>query len=253
MSLTPDWPVTGIWLSARRSTPFWIHDQATDMVSFDAVEQLKRSLTDKFVIVDTQSPELRRFVGLTGRVKTVNMSGRALVQFDGPVDIGWYDIDPSYLTVVDQPLPKKVAEAKPAEASAKKAPAAKPTGGKSPLELAREQAAAKAAGGAAKPAAAKPAGGMSPLEMARAQGAAKSGGAAPAKPTGGKSPLELAREQGAAKSAKGAAAPPAAETPPPAAAPATPAPAPAASLTDENGKPLSKIELARRQGAFKGK
>ena len=72
-------------------------------MSIQRAEQLKRELTDKFVVVADGVPELRRFAGLTGRVKTVNMSSRALVQFDGPADIGWYDIDPSYLVVVDAP------------------------------------------------------------------------------------------------------------------------------------------------------
>ena len=199
------------------------------MVSFADVENLKQQWTDKFVVVDKNAPELRRFVGLTGTVKTVNMSGRALVQFDGPVDIAWYDIDPSFLTVIDQPLPKKVEakteHAKPA-ATAKPAAAKPAAGGKSPLELAREQA-------------------------AKAQGA---------KAAGGKSPLELAREQAAkALAAKAQASAPAAEAPASEApvveeAPAAEAPAPAkpVSTTDESGKPLSKIELARRQGAFKG-
>lgn len=197
------------------------------MVSFAEIEQLKQQLTDKYVVIDKNAPELRRFAGLTGLVKTVNMSGRALVQFDGPVDIAWYDIDPSFLTVVDKPLPKK-AETKH-EPAAKPAAAAKPAvGGKSPLELAREQA-AKAAGG-------KP---------------------APAKPAGGKSPLELAREQAAkAQAAKAQAAAPAAEAPAAEVAPpAEAAPAPAAkkaAMTDENGKPLSPLEMARRMGAFKG-
>lgn len=194
------------------------------MVSFAEVEQLKQELTDKFVVVDKNAPELRRFVGLTGLVKTVNMSGRALVQFDGPVDIAWYDIDPSFLTVVDKPLPKKVeAKAEPAVKPAAAKPAA--AGGKSPLELAREQA-AKAAGGVAKPA-------------------------------GGKSPLELAREQAAkAQAAKAQAAAPAPETastPETAPAAQTPAPAAAPPKTDASGKPLSPLELARMQGAFKGK
>lgn len=195
------------------------------MVSFAEIEQLKQQLTDKYVVIDKNAPELRRFAGLTGLVKTVNMSGRALVQFDGPVDIAWYDIDPSFLTVVDKPLPKK-AETKH-EPAAKPAAAAKPpAGGKSPLELAREQA-AKAVGG-------KP---------------------APAKPAGGKSPLELAREQAAkAQAAKAQAAAPAAEAPAAEVAPPAEA-APAAkkaAMTDENGKPLSPLEMARRMGAFKG-
>ena len=118
-------------------------------MSIEIAEKLKSQLTDKYVVVKQGVPELRRFATLTGRVKTVNMSGRALVEFNGPVDIGWYDIDPEYLTVVEAPVakaapgkhaaPAKGAEAaKPAAAAAKPAAAAgaKPAG-KSPLEMAR--------------------------------------------------------------------------------------------------------------------
>ena len=73
---------------------------------FEQVETLKKRYTDKWVEVDAAVPELRRFKGLTGQVKTVNMSGRALVQFEHPVDISWYDIDPYYLKVVDKPEQK---------------------------------------------------------------------------------------------------------------------------------------------------
>lgn len=200
-------------------------------MSIHLAEKLKQKLTDKYVIVDASVPELKRFANWTGRVKTVNMNCRALVEFDGPVDIGWYDIDPAYLTVVDGPRPKAVAEAKPAAAPAA-ASAAKPvaTGGKSPLDAIRAAGAAKA-GGAAAPAAggAKP----SPLDMIRKQGAAKAGEA----PT--------------------AAAPTAAEAAPPAAAPApaaAPKPAtaaPAAPTTGPDGKPLSKLDMIRMQGAKK--
>lgn len=91
---------------------------------FEQIEQLKRQYTDKLVMVDPNRPELARFHGQTGQVKTVNMSGRALVQFDANNNIGWYDIDPSFLTVIDQPLPprEKAAEAAPK----KTAPAPKP-------------------------------------------------------------------------------------------------------------------------------
>src|SRR5438477_6558085 len=113
-------------------------------MSFEQVETLKKQYTDKYVEVDAAVSELRRFKGLTGVVKTVNMSGRALVQFDHPVDISWYDIDPSYLKVVDQPL-RKVEPAKHA-AEGEKKPAAE------------VKAAPVAKPGAAKPAAGKPAG-----------------------------------------------------------------------------------------------
>ena len=210
----------------------------------ETAETLKSELTDKYVVVTEGVAELRRFVGLTGRVKTVNMNGRALVEFDGPADISWYDIDPSYLTVIDAPLPKqKAAESKPAESKAAgDKPAPKKSGGMSPLEMARQQGAA----GAKKPAAES--GGekkLSPLELARQQGAAGA-----AKPTetpkpaasddGGKklSPLELARQQGAAKQDDGDA-------------PAEEKPAESKPAASDDTAGLSPLELARRQGPAK--
>ena len=183
-------------------------------------QQLQREWTDKFVVVQDGVPELRRFHGLTGTVKTINMSGRALVQFDGPVDIGWYDIDTAYLKQIAQPLPKKAAaheEKHAPKAAAKAAPAA------------------PAAGGAGK---------ASPLDLIRKQGAPKAEAAAPAPAAGGAkpSPLDLIRKQGAAKPAEAAG-----EAPAPTAAPDKPAadkPAPAKSG-------LSPLDLIRQQGAAK--
>lgn len=192
-------------------------------VSIELAEKLKQKLTDKWVVVDGAIPELRRFNEWTGRVKTVNMNGRALVEFDGPVDIGWYDIDPAFLTVVEGPRPK--------------------------VEKHKEAPAAKPAATAPKPA------GVNPLEAARAQGAAKA--AAPT--AGGKlSPMEMIRQQQAAKAAAAAGgAPPAPVATAPAEAPAPaaePAPKPAAApvpTTGPDGKKLSPLELARLQGAAK--
>lgn len=208
-------------------------------MSIDRAEQLKEKLTDKYVVVDPSIPELRRFANWTGKVKTVNMSCRALVEFDGPVDIGWYDINPDFLVVVDGPRPKA--------APAAKAPAA------------AKPAAAPSAAVAPKPAAAP---GKSPLDAIRAQQAAKSGAAAPTPAAGAKpSPLDMIRKQQAAKKAE-AAAPAAAvavaETPAPVAesvaepvppaAPAAKAPLP---TTGPDGKPLSKLDMIRMQGAKK--
>ena len=59
------------------------------------------------------------------------MNGRCLVEFDQFNNIGWYDIDPSHLRVVTEPLPKpeKTAVTKTAPAakvsSTKTAPAKK--------------------------------------------------------------------------------------------------------------------------------
>jgi hypothetical protein len=181
-------------------------------------ERLKRELTDKYVVVREGTPELRRFQGLTGTVKSVNMSGRALVQFDGAVDIGWYDIDPGYLTVIPQPLPKKAAAhaEKPAKESPK--PAAKPAGG-----------------------------GGSPLDQIRKGTAAPAASPAPA---GGKpSPLDLIRKQGATKPAGEPPAAPVAEAAPPAAE-AAPSPPPAKKPVENTGG-LSPLDLIRKQGAAK--
>ncbi|MFM9068284.1 MAG: hypothetical protein ACKOUR_13250, partial [Planctomycetota bacterium] len=60
---------------------------------FEQIEQLKQQYTDKYVVVDEGRAELLRFRGQTGTVKTVNMSGRARVQFEGHNKIGWYDIE----------------------------------------------------------------------------------------------------------------------------------------------------------------
>jgi hypothetical protein len=136
----------------------------------DQIEKLKNQYTDKYVVVESSRPELARFRDVTGKVKTVNMSGRALVEFlDYHLNIGWYDIDPEFLKVVDKPLPKvekPKTEKKPAAAKGE----AKPAAAKAP---------------AARPAAAKPAaaGKMSVAEMlAAARGeksAAPAAGAAP--------------------------------------------------------------------------
>jgi hypothetical protein len=181
------------------------------MLFSDSVEALKNQYTDKYVRVNAARPELARFHDAVGQVKTVNMNGRALVEFmDYHLNIGWFDIDPSCLTVVDKPAPKDPAEkaARPAAAAAKPAAAkAAPAAGEkklSPLELARMQG----AGGKAAAAPAKPA----------------SGGAAPAKKSTADI-LAAARGKAAAPAASAPAPTPAVPAPAPAAKPAAPAPA----------------------------
>ena len=88
----------------------------------DQVEQLKQQYTDKYVVLQGDRPDLARFQGAVGQVKTVNMSGRALVQFDANNDQGWYDIVVEHLKVVDKPPPKPV-EKKAVTPKAKAAPA----------------------------------------------------------------------------------------------------------------------------------
>lgn len=93
---------------------------------FSHIENLQKRYTDKYVVVDDSRPELRRFRGYTGLVKTVNMSGRALVQFENfENNIGWFDIDVDFLQVVDAPPP--VQEKAARHAPAKPTPSDKPT------------------------------------------------------------------------------------------------------------------------------
>ena len=160
---------------------------------FDHIEKVKQEYTDKYVVVDGERPELARFRDHVGQVRTVNMSGRALVEFiDYHLNIGWYDIDLDYLKVVDKPEPaeKKPAAKKPA--AKKAAPKAAPSGDEkklSPLEMARMQGAAtkqadKPKSESAAPAApatsekAKPAGGK--MSTADILAAARGGASKPA-------------------------------------------------------------------------
>ncbi|HEX6963404.1 MAG TPA: hypothetical protein VF175_16170, partial [Lacipirellula sp.] len=223
-------------------------------------EQLKTQYTDKYVKVDASRPELARFRDVVGQVKTVNMNGRALVEFlDYHLNIGWFDIDVSCLTVVDKPSEDLTAKPEPKRAHDKPAGKAAPTTGDkqvadakapaggggekklSPLELARMQGAggkaaapAKSAGNADAPAKKSTA----DILAAARGGAAKpaSGGETPAAPaakpaSGGKMSttdiLAAARGKASAPTAV-APATPATAAPPQAEAPAPPPPAPAA-------------------------
>ena len=63
-------------------------------------EALKREWGDRYVEVNPERPELKRFAGIVGRVVTVNCNNKALVDFQ---DGGWYDITASadYLRKLD--------------------------------------------------------------------------------------------------------------------------------------------------------
>jgi hypothetical protein len=152
---------------------------------FDVIERLKAEWTDKYVVVASPAPELARFARATGTVRTVNMNGRCLVEFDQFNNIGWYDIDPSHLKIVTEPLPKaeKPAQAKKAAkpAAAAKKPAAKAATGKRPSTADILAAARGGAKPAAKPAG-KPAGKLSTAEILAQARAGKAAAAATAEP-----------------------------------------------------------------------
>ena len=196
---------------------------------FETIERLKKQWTDKLVVIDSTAPELARFAQATGVVKTVNMNGRCLVEFDQYNNVGWYDIDPSALRVVTEPLPKPVA--KPAAKPATKAAPAKPAAAKPP---------------AAKPAAAAPAAGAKRPSTADILAAArgKAGAAPAAKPAaGGGRPstadiLAQARGKQAAAAAPAAAEPVAEPEPEPTPEPVAPAPPVKAASAPKAGGPL---------------
>lgn len=165
---------------------------------FGNVEQSKTLYTDKYVMLSDPQPRLKRFAGLVGQVKTVNMSGRALVEWlDYHDNIGWYDIEIGQLKVVEKP-------AEPvAKPTAKAAPVTKKPSGVSPLELLRKQGAAK---GAAAPTQAKEKQqGLSPLEQLRKQVPRRSTettappAASDKVKVSGLSPIEILRQQAAEK------------------------------------------------------
>jgi hypothetical protein len=68
-------------------------------------EALKREWTDQYVEVNAERPELKRFVGIVGRVVTVNQNNKAVIDFQ---DGGWYDINASteYLKKLDPAVAK---------------------------------------------------------------------------------------------------------------------------------------------------
>ena len=154
---------------------------------FDVIERLKAEWTDKYVVIDSPAPELSRFAKTTGTVRAVNMNGRCLVEFDQFNNIAWYDIDPSHLKVVTEPLPKPEKQSK-----AKAAPAAKTSSSKasSPQKKSTADILAAARGGGLKPAA-KPAGKLSTADiLAKARGAKTPPPPAVADPTPDESALE---------------------------------------------------------------
>ena len=169
---------------------------------FEHIENLKRIYTDQLVIVDDSRTELGRFQGLTGTVKTVNMSGRALVEFDGYNNIGWYDIDVDFLKLVDEPVHETETVSTPVPPAEAATPAAEP---------ATEAATPTTETPAEKPAPAKAdVGNMSVADMLAAARASATGDEAPA--------TEAPAEETAAEPVEAAAE----ETPPeePATAPA---------------------------------
>ncbi len=104
-------------------------------------EKAKADYTDKYVALAGDRPVYARFAGLVGQVKTVNISGRALVEWLGhDEDIGWNDVDLNHLKVVSKSVP--VAADTP-KAKAKPAVTKKNAGGLSPLELLRQQGSGK--------------------------------------------------------------------------------------------------------------
>jgi len=118
----------------------------------ERIEQLRQEYTDQYVTVEGGPPEMGQLEGRVGQVRTINMNGRAMVQFEG-ADNSWHDLELDYVKVVDKPEPKPEKVKKPAKPSpkdAKKKQAAKEAlsnvdsaDGLSRLEIARAEKEAK--------------------------------------------------------------------------------------------------------------
>ena len=76
-------------------------------------ERLKREWTGRRVRVRPGFPTLARFAGRTGVVRTVNMSGRPLVEFENTPDVTWYDLELAGLEVVGDDVQKAGALQRP--------------------------------------------------------------------------------------------------------------------------------------------
>lgn len=226
-----------------------------EIETVEQIEDLKQKYTDKYVMVHGDRPELARFRDHVGQVKTVNMSGRALVQFaDYHLNIGWYDIGLDYLKVVDK---SEIAAKQPAEKK-HAAPAKKPASAAEPKPAAPAKAAGKpsvadilaaARSGAAKPAASPPA--------PKKEAAPKAAEAAPAKVD----PKKMSTADILAMARGGKSAAPAAKAPPeepalnapaeePVATPAEPEPVaeatPAPAVKTSSG-PIDKSAMSIEQ------
>ena len=171
-----------------------------------------------------------------------------LVEFGARSNIGWYDIDPAFLKVVDAPPPKpegkegkkeKTAAPKAEKPASKAAPAPKPTAAPAPAKPAAGKSVAEILAAARKPA------GAAATPAAEAQTAAKSAKVAP----GGKG-MSMEEILAAARGKKPAGGAPAAATEaapaaPPAAKPkpATAAPAAGPTKVAPGGKGMSMDEI----------
>jgi len=103
----------------------------------ERVEKLREDYEGKLVKIVSDRPELARLAGKSGRVKTINCNGRALVQFEG-ADRSWYDIALDDLKVVREQ--ERVASAESGgESLTERQPGRPELPQPSPLEIARQQ------------------------------------------------------------------------------------------------------------------
>lgn len=153
---------------------------------FDVIERLKSEWTDKFVVINRPAPELARFANATGVVRTVNMNGRCLVEFDQHNNIGWYDIDPVFLRVVPEPQPKPAVT----KTTVKSSPSPQSTAEKSSAKTAPAKPAAKTSD---KPAGNRPST-ADILALARGKKAATAPASSTSAPASAPAPLETSPE-----------------------------------------------------------
>lgn len=106
------------WVRQSSISCTLVESKWVETMSIERAEQLKKELTDQWVRVVSDEPELKRFANSVGQVRTVNMNCRALVEFFGDKDESWYDIAPETLEITDKPDPKPVSKVRKAPKSA---------------------------------------------------------------------------------------------------------------------------------------
>jgi hypothetical protein len=83
------------------------------------IESLRRTWSNRLVKVTRDVPTLQRFAGKVGRVITVNLSGRAIVDFG---DGGWYDLPDFASVLIEVTDPDEAKQYDPSVNSAQKNP-----------------------------------------------------------------------------------------------------------------------------------
>ncbi len=68
------------------------------------IQKLRQDYSNRYVVLESDRPESRRFQGRIGLVKTITMNCQALVEWVDSADRAWYAFDLDDLRLVDRPV-----------------------------------------------------------------------------------------------------------------------------------------------------